>query len=105
MINNPDLQDDSVSAGPVFGHIDPIPLTERVTAALKNAFFSGQLKPGDSIVERQVAAETKLAGMDPPQVFKPFSDKPSQLSVSALSGYLRAAKMRGVDVSSLALAL
>ena len=57
------------------------------------------------IVERQVAAETKLAGMDPPQVFKPFSDKPSQLSVSDLSGYLKAAKMRGVDVSSLALAL
>ena len=57
------------------------------------------------IVERQVAAETKLAGMDPPQVFKPFSDKPSQLSVSDLRGYLRAAKMRGVDVSSLALAL
>ena len=57
------------------------------------------------VVERQVAAETKLAGMDPPQVFKPSNDRPSQLSVSALSGYLRAAKMRGVDVSSLALAL
>jgi len=57
------------------------------------------------IVERKVAAETKLEATDPPQVFKPSSDKPSQLSVSALSGYLRAAKMRGVDVSSLALAL
>ena len=57
------------------------------------------------IVERQVAAETKLAGTDPPQVFKPSNDKPSQLTVSALSGYLKAAKMRGVDVSSLALAL
>jgi LPS export ABC transporter permease LptF/LPS export ABC transporter permease LptG len=57
------------------------------------------------IAERQVAAETKLAGVDPPQVFKPTNDKPSQLSVSDLSGYLRAAKMRGVDVSALALAL
>ena len=41
------------------------------------------------IVERQVTVETKLAGMDPPQVFKAFSDKPSQLSVSALKGYCR----------------
>ncbi len=57
------------------------------------------------IVERQVAAETKLAGMEPLQVFRPANDRPSQLSVSALSGYLRAAKMRGVDVSALALAL
>ena len=57
------------------------------------------------VVERQIAAETKLAGMDPPQVFKPSNDRPSQLSVSALSGYLKAAKKRGVDVSSLALAL
>jgi lipopolysaccharide export system permease protein len=57
------------------------------------------------IVEREVAAETKLAGMDPPQVFKPTNDKPSQLSVSDLSVYLRRAKMQGVDVSALALAL
>jgi LPS export ABC transporter permease LptF/LPS export ABC transporter permease LptG len=57
------------------------------------------------IAERQVAAETKLAGVDPAQVFKPTNDKPSQLNVSDLSGYLRAAKMRGVDVSALALAL
>ena len=54
MINDQDMQDDSASAGPVFGHIDPIPLTERITAALKNAFFPGQLKPGDSIVERSL---------------------------------------------------
>jgi lipopolysaccharide export system permease protein len=57
------------------------------------------------IVERQVATETKLTGMDPPQVFKPSNDRPSQLNVSALSGYLKAAKFRGVDVSALALAL
>ncbi|MGI9065653.1 MAG: LptF/LptG family permease [Pyrinomonadaceae bacterium] len=57
------------------------------------------------IVERRVAAETKLAAMDPPQVFKPSNDRPSQLSVSALRSYLKAAKMRGVDVSALAVAL
>jgi DNA-binding GntR family transcriptional regulator len=59
-INDSDIQTDSAPAGPVFGHIEPIPLTERVTAALKNAFFSGQLKPGDSIVERQVAREMNV---------------------------------------------
>ncbi len=59
-INDSDTQTDSMPAGPVFGHIEPIPLTERVTAALKNAFFSGQLKPGDSIVERQVAREMNV---------------------------------------------
>ncbi len=57
------------------------------------------------IVERRVAAETKLAAMDPPQVFTPSNDRPSQLSVSALRRYLKAAKMRGVDVSALAVAL
>lgn len=57
------------------------------------------------IVERQIAAETRLAGVDPPQVFKPLNDRPSQLTVAALSAYLKAAKMRGVDVSALALAL
>ena len=60
MINDPEMPADQAAAGPVFGHIEPIPLTERVTAALKNAFFSGQLKPGDSIVERQVAREMNV---------------------------------------------
>jgi lipopolysaccharide export system permease protein len=57
------------------------------------------------LVDRQVAAETKLTGLDPPQVFKPSNDRPSQLTVSALSSYVKAAKMRGVNVSALALAL
>ncbi|HVQ39091.1 MAG TPA: LptF/LptG family permease, partial [Pyrinomonadaceae bacterium] len=56
-------------------------------------------------VVRQVAAETKIAGMDPLQVFKPANDRPSQLSVPALRNYVMAAKRRGVDVSSLVLAL
>src|SRR5882724_650293 len=43
-----------------FQEIEAIPLTERVAAALKDAFFSGRLKPGDAIVERQVAREMKV---------------------------------------------
>ena len=57
------------------------------------------------LVDRQVEKEVLLAGAESPQVFKPTVDKPSQLSVLALSGYLKAAKQRGVDVSALALAL
>jgi LPS export ABC transporter permease LptF/LPS export ABC transporter permease LptG len=57
------------------------------------------------LVDRQDEKEVLLAGAEPPQVFRPTVDKPSQLSVLALSGYLKAAKQRGVDVSALALAL
>ncbi|HEY5883932.1 MAG TPA: LptF/LptG family permease [Pyrinomonadaceae bacterium] len=56
-------------------------------------------------VDHQLASEIHLNGVDPPQVFRPTVDKPSQLSVVALAGYLRAAKQRGVDVSGLAVAL
>ncbi len=59
----------------------------------------------EMVVERQGEKETLVAGVEPPQVFRPTVDKPSQLSVLALSGYLKAAKQRGVDVSALALAL
>ena len=56
-------------------------------------------------VDHQRVSEVQLKGVDPPQVFRPTVDKPSQLSVAALAGYLRAAKQRGVDVSALAVAL
>lgn len=56
-------------------------------------------------VERKAEAEAHVAGVDPPQIFKPTIDKPSQLSVRALSSYLKAARQRGVDVSALALAV
>lgn len=56
-------------------------------------------------VDHQRVSEVHLQGVDPPQVFRPSVDKPSQLSVAALAGYLRAAKQRGVDVSALAVAL
>src|SRR5580700_2077901 len=44
----------------VFQQIDVVSLTERVTAALKSAFFSGALKPGDAVIERQVAREMNV---------------------------------------------
>jgi DNA-binding GntR family transcriptional regulator len=45
---------------PVFKEIEAITLTNRVAAALRDAFFSGKMKPGDAIVERQVAQEMKV---------------------------------------------
>lgn len=45
---------------PVFQEIAALPLTDRVAAALKDAFFSGKLKPGDAIIERQLALEMKV---------------------------------------------
>jgi len=45
---------------PVFQEIEAVSLTERVAAVLKDAFFSGKLKPGDAIVERQLAREMKV---------------------------------------------
>src|SRR6266851_4205529 len=44
----------------IFQEIEAISLTERVIAALKNAFFTGLLKPGEAIVERQIAREMNV---------------------------------------------
>jgi DNA-binding GntR family transcriptional regulator len=46
--------------GPKFRVIQAVSLTDRVITALKDAFFSGDLKPGDPIVERQLAREMKV---------------------------------------------
>lgn len=56
-------------------------------------------------VERKSEAEITFAGVESPAVFKPTTDRPSQLSSQDLRGYLEAAKLRGIDVSSLAVAL
>ena len=56
-------------------------------------------------VERRADAEITFAGVEAPTVFKPTTDRPSQLSARALRVYLDAAKQRGMDVSSLAVAL
>lgn len=57
------------------------------------------------VVTKQHEPASDLSAVDPPQVFRPTVDKPSQLSVQALRAYLRASKQRGVDVSALALAV
>ncbi|HEU0251810.1 MAG TPA: LptF/LptG family permease [Pyrinomonadaceae bacterium] len=56
-------------------------------------------------VERRADAETVFAGVESPAVFKPTIDKPSQLSAQDLKNYLNAAKRRGMDVSTLSVAL
>src|SRR6185437_8687000 len=56
-------------------------------------------------VQRKSEAETTFAGVESPAVFKPTIDKPSQLSSRDLRSYLDTAKQRGMDVSTLAVAL
>jgi LPS export ABC transporter permease LptG len=56
-------------------------------------------------VERRSEPETVFAGVESSAVFKPTIDKPSQLSARELDRYLDAAKQRGMDVSSMAVAL
>ncbi len=43
-----------------FPEIEPVSLKDRVINALKDAFFSGQLKPGEAIVERELARQMKV---------------------------------------------
>jgi DNA-binding GntR family transcriptional regulator len=45
---------------PVFGQIETVSLTQRVISALKEAFFTGKLRPGDPIIERQLAREMNV---------------------------------------------
>jgi LPS export ABC transporter permease LptG len=59
----------------------------------------------DLEVDRKTEAETTVAGVESPAVFKPTIDKPSQLSSRDLRSYLDAGKRRGMDVSALAVAL
>lgn len=72
------------------------------TLAIKNAEI---LATRGLEITREAKEQAELTGIDAPQVFKPTADKPSQLSSKALSIYLKSAKRRGMDVSSLAVAL
>jgi LPS export ABC transporter permease LptG/LPS export ABC transporter permease LptF len=56
-------------------------------------------------VDRTNHEKIDLGGVEPPQVFRPTIDKPSQLSATGLRSYLEAARRRGMEVSTLALAL
>ena len=56
-------------------------------------------------VLRQASSETTFENVESREVFKPTIDKPSQLSSADLVNYVRAAKQRGSDVSTLTVAL
>src|SRR6201984_3830724 len=43
-----------------FPQLEPVSLAEGVVAALKDAFFSGVLKPGTVIVEREIARQMNV---------------------------------------------
>jgi DNA-binding GntR family transcriptional regulator len=44
----------------VFDQLEAVSLADGVVTALKNAFFSGMLKPGEAIVERQIAKQMNV---------------------------------------------
>jgi LPS export ABC transporter permease LptG len=56
-------------------------------------------------VERRSEAEVTFAGVESATVFRPTTDRPSQMSSEDLRTYLNVAKQRGMDVSTLAVAL
>jgi len=49
-----------MSGDPVFQEIAAVSLRDRVIAAVKDAFFSGAIRPGDPIVERNLARQMKV---------------------------------------------
>ena len=59
----------------------------------------------DAHVTRQSADQLKISGVDPPSVFKPTVDRPSQLSADRLRTYIKTLKARGADTAALAVAL
>jgi LPS export ABC transporter permease LptF/LPS export ABC transporter permease LptG len=59
----------------------------------------------ESQVTRQSAAQLKITGVDPPSVFRPTVDRPSQLSADRLRIYIKTLKDRGADTAALAVAL
>jgi LPS export ABC transporter permease LptF/LPS export ABC transporter permease LptG len=56
-------------------------------------------------VTRQSAVLLKISGVDPPSVFRPTVDRPSQLSADRLNIYIKTLKDRGADTAALAVAL
>ena len=59
----------------------------------------------DKRVTRQSAAQLQISGVDPPAVFKPTVDRPSQLSADRLKVYIKTLRDRGADTPALAVAL
>jgi LPS export ABC transporter permease LptG len=59
----------------------------------------------DKRVTQQSAAQLKISGVDPPSVFRPTVDRPSQMSADRLKVYIKTLKDRGADTAALAVAL
>src|SRR5258707_6899037 len=57
---NPNFADKRAGDGSVVRQLEAVTLAEGVVAALKDAFFSGALKPGAAIVERQIATQMNV---------------------------------------------
>jgi LPS export ABC transporter permease LptF/LPS export ABC transporter permease LptG len=57
------------------------------------------------IVARESAAQLNISGVDPPGAFKPTVDRPSQFSSTTLRMYVQNLRARGVDTTSLRVAL
>jgi len=57
---NPNFADKREGDSAVFRQLEAVSLAEGVVAALKDAFFSGALKPGAAIVERQIAMQMNV---------------------------------------------
>ena len=56
-------------------------------------------------VARQTADQMIIDGVDPPVVFRPTVDRPSQLDSARLRTYIHTLKARGADTATLALGL
>src|SRR5713101_9941632 len=56
----PELAGKAERGGNVFPQLESLSLAEGVVAAVKDAFFSGILKPGAVIVERQIAKQMNV---------------------------------------------
>ena len=57
------------------------------------------------IVARESAAQLNISGVDSPGAFKPTVDRPSQFSSISLRSYVKNLRARGVDTTSLRVAL
>lgn len=57
------------------------------------------------IVARESAQQLNISGVDPPSAFKPTVDRPSQFSSAALRAYVKNLRDRGVETTSLRVAL
>jgi LPS export ABC transporter permease LptF/LPS export ABC transporter permease LptG len=56
-------------------------------------------------VSQQSAESMRISGVDPPAVFRPTVDRPSQLSAERLRAYIKTLKQRGAETAPLAVAL